>query len=371
MTRFSRIVFWLGLSALRATAAAEADGPYVVRNASGGLEAWSVQVTAEGACKQVAAVAMGSKLTVSAVGSLPAFGVSLRAPAEVAADVITTGAKQPLLVVADTHGEYEILAGMLMKQGVVDGALRWKFGRGRLVLLGDVFDRGAHQLEILWLLYELEAQARKAGGAVYLVLGNHETMVLRGDLRYLAARYRDTAQLLGVTSYDQLFGADSVLGQWLRSKPALLKLNDYLLLHGGVSPALVERRLTLADINRIIRAMLEGREPADAAARERAEFLFGEAGPLWYRGYFPAESGQAAPGAADIDRIRQYFGVQAILVGHTKVPTITPLYDGRVVAVQVYPHEDSFGNPVFEALLIRDGARLRALPDGRTEKLQP
>jgi len=354
---------------LRVAAAAEADGPYVVRNAAGNLEAWSVQVAAEGARKQVAPAAAGSTLVVAAVGSLPAFEVTLRAPAEVAPDTVTAGARQPLFVVADTHGEYQILAGMLMKQGVVDQTLRWKFGRGRLVFLGDVFDRGAHQVEILWWIYALEAQARQAGGAVYLVLGNHETMALRGDARYLNTKYHETAQLLGVDAYARLFDAGSVLGQWLRSKPTVLKLNDYLCLHGGISPALVDRKLSLPGINGAVRAALEGHEPAAGAERERAEFLFGESGPLWYRGYFPAESGQAAP--ADIDRIRKYFGVQAILVGHTKVPTITSLYDGRVIAVQVYPRQDSFGNPVFEALLIRDGARLRAWPDGRTEKLAP
>src|SRR5262245_2402616 len=112
--------------------AAEADGPYVMRNAAGGLEAWTVQLTPDGARKQVTPVAVGSTLTIPAVGSWPAFDVALRAPAGVAPDQVTAGANQPLFVVADTHGEYEILAGMLMKQGVVDGALRWKFGRGRL-----------------------------------------------------------------------------------------------------------------------------------------------------------------------------------------------------------------------------------------------
>jgi hypothetical protein len=371
MTRVRAVVCCLALLGLRAAVAAEADGPYLMRNASGALEAWSVQLTAGGARKQVVPAAVGSKLAVPAVGSLPAFEVTVRAPVEVAPDVVIAGANQPLFVVADTHGEYAILAGMLKQQGVVDEALRWKFGRGRLALLGDVFDRGAHQLEILWLIYELEAQARRAGGAVYLVLGNHETMVLRGDLRYLAPKYRETAQLLGVVSYDRLFDADSVLGQWLRSRPAVLKLNDYLCLHGGISPALVDRKLTLAEINMAIRAVLDGREPAAGAARERAEFLFGESGPLWYRGYFPVESRQAAPMDTDIERIRRHFGVGALLVGHTKVPTITSLYDGRVIAVQVYPRQDSFGNPIFEALLIRDGARWRAWPDGRTEKLYP
>ena len=274
-------------------------------------------------------------------------------------------------MVADTHGEFEILAGLLMKQGVVDDRLRWKFGRGRLLILGDVFDRGAHQTEILWLLYELEAQARKAGGAVYLVLGNHETMVLRGDLRYLHAKYRETAELLEVASYSQLFDGGSVVGQWLRSKPAVLRLNDYLSLHGGISPDLVDRQLSLADINSSVRAVLMGREPAAGAERERAEFLFGEAGPLWYRGYFPQETAGAIATTADIDRIRRHFGVRTLLVGHTRVPTITPLYDGRVYAVQVYPRRDTFGNAIFEALLIRDGKFFRALPTGESIRSNP
>ena len=366
--------FSIGLALLlllRVASATEADGPYVVRNASGKLEAWSVQPAAENPGRQVASVAPGSRLVVPAVGSLPAFEVTLRGPADVAPDRVTAGAREPRLVVADTHGEYAILAGLLMKQGVVDDALRWKFGRGRLVFLGDVFDRGAHQLEILWLIYELEAQARQAGGAVYLVLGNHEVMALRGDARYLNAKYLETAKLLGVAEYARLFDAGSVLGQWLRSKPTVLELDDDLCLHGGISPTLVDRKLSLREINATVRAVLEGREPAAGAERERAEFLLGESGPLWYRGYFPAESGQAPPTMADIDRIREHFGVATILVGHTKVSTITSLYEGRVIAVQVYPRQDSFGNPIFEALLVRDGARLRAWPDGRTEPLLP
>ncbi len=55
---------------------------------------------------------------------------------------------------------------------------------------------------------------------------------------------------------------------------------------------------------------------------------------------------------------------------YAQVPTITPLYDRRVIiAVQVYPRRDAFGNAIFEALLIRDGKFFRALPDGRAEPL--
>ena len=170
-------------------------------------------------------------------------------------------------------------------------------------------------------------------------------------------------------NYALLFDAGSVLGQWLRSKPAVLKLNGLLCLHGGISRSLVDRGLTLREINDTVRGALNQPNFTDAVARDRAEFVFGQAGPLWYRGYFAADAGGAEATVEDLARIRKYFGVEKILVGHTKVPTITPLYDGAVIAVQVYPKRDADGRVEFEALLIRGGEFLRARPDGGTERL--
>ena len=48
-----------------------------------------------------------------------------------------------------------------------------------------------------------------------------------------------------------------------------------------------------------------------------------------------------------------------VLVGHTIVPTIMPLYDGKVIAVQVYPKREDAGSEV-RGLLIRGGKLLRA-----------
>jgi len=358
------LVLWLAAPAL-----AQVDAPYVMRNAAGALEAWTVESTAKGPVKRVEPVAPGTSIKVPGVGAVPSFSVKLREPAASAPDEVKTAANTPLFVVADTHGEYEILVGMLQKQRVIDEKLHWKFGRGQLVILGDVFDRGERQTEILWLFYALEAEARAARGAVHFVLGNHETMAMLGDGRYLNPRYRDVARTLGVRNYALLFDAGSVLGQWLRSRPAVLKLNGLLCLHGGISRELVDRGFTLRQINDTVRGALTQPMFTDAAARDRAEFLFGQAGPLWYRGYFPGEAGPAAATADDVAQVRKYFGVEKILVGHTKVPTITLLFGGAVIAVQVYPKREADGRAEFEALLIRGGEFLRARPDGGTERL--
>lgn len=359
---------WLA-ACFSCAAGAQVDAPYVVRNSAGALESWTVESTAKGPVKRVEPVAPGATIEVPAVRDVPAFRVKLREPAPMAADDVKASARAPIFVVADTHGEYEILVGMLRSQKIVDDQLHWKFGRGQLVILGDAFDRGAHQVEILWLFYQLEAEARAARGAVHFVLGNHETMELLGDVRYLNPRYREIADTLGVRSYSLLFDARSVLGQWLRSRPAVLKLNGLLCLHGGISRELVERGYTLPVINDTVRGALAQPTFKDAAARERAEFMFGQAGPLWYRGYFPADARGSVASADDVTQVRSFFGVEKILVGHTKVPTITPLYDGAVIAVQVYPKREDDGRVEFEALWIRGGNFLRARPDGAIEPL--
>lgn len=359
----------LGSSVGSVVAASLQDGPYVIRSVDGQLKARWIESEADSPRVRNRDVKVGDVVTIAAVGALPAFEVKLRGPAKPASDDIKVPAGTTLFVMADTHGEYEIAATLLQRHGVIDQRLRWAFGKGQLAVLGDVFDRGPNQTELLWLLYKLEAEAARAGGGVHLAIGNHESMVLTGDNRYLNPKYPRVASLLGVDNYTSLWNEQSLLGQWLRSKAAMFRIGDYLCLHGGVSPELVDRRLTLATVNRTVRAALS----EAATPSEQMQFVMGENGPLWYRGYFEAvarNAGIPLAQPADIDRIRERFGVAAILVGHTRVPAVTALYEGRVIAVQVYPHRDQQTQAaVMEALLIEKGQMFRVRADGSREML--
>ncbi len=346
------------------------DGPYVIRAADGSWHSRSIDGEGEGPRVHDQTIQIGEVVKVAAVGTFPAFEVKLRGPAPLARDEIQVSARTPLFVMADTHGEFEIAVQLLQRHGVVDDRLRWSFGKGHLAVLGDVFDRGPNHTELLWLIYKLEAEAARAGGGVHLALGNHESMVLTGDDRYLNPKYPRVASLLGVDRHASLWNEQSILGQWLRTKAAVFRLGQYLCLHGGVSRELVDRGLTLSAVNQTVRAVLT----EQAAPREQTEFVMGQEGPLWYRGYFKdaaLRGGFKLAEQTDIELIRGRFGVQAILVGHTTVPTVTALYDGRVIAVQVYPHRDEQTDaPVMEALSIRkDGQMFRARADGTSEPL--
>jgi hypothetical protein len=362
-----RLAAWLVLGV--ASLCAAADGPYVVRTPGGGWQALSVETAPDGARKRVTPLGAKPEVTVPGVGTLPSFRVALRDPASTARHDLEVASRYPLFVVADTHGEFEILAAQLQKHGVIDAKLAWKFGRGHLVVLGDAFDRGPNHTEILWLLYKLEAEAARAGGGSHFVLGNHETMVMNGDLRYLHPRYEETTRVLGLASYSELFDVQSLLGQWLRARPTLLKINDQLFLHGGVSRALVDSGMTLTEINATMRALLSGSVPVTTQQRQRAELLMGSLGPLWYRGYFEKQAGFPSMSPKDLDSALAAYGVRRILIGHTIVPTITPLFGGKVIAVQVYPKHDDAGNTSFESLLVRSGELWRAGFDGGLQRL--
>jgi hypothetical protein len=103
-----------------------------------------------------------------------------------------------IAAISDVHGNYDTYLNHLLSNGIINKDLDWKFGRGHLVFLGDALDRGDKVTEILWHLIKLAKQAAKAGGRVHFLLGNHELMVLDGDLRYIHEKYRTVETIAGM-----------------------------------------------------------------------------------------------------------------------------------------------------------------------------
>ena len=184
-TRLLAAIF-LSLIAAAGFTAPVADGPYLMERAGG----WVARsTTGDETAPEVVERPLrpGDSFTVPGVGAMPAFSVRVREPDGIAQDVIALAAKTPLFVIADTHGEYEILGELLRAHRIVDERLQWSFGKGHVVVLGDVFDRGAHQIEILWLFYELQAQAA----------ANHAPAIAEAIawVEALAARYTSLGEL--------------------------------------------------------------------------------------------------------------------------------------------------------------------------------
>jgi hypothetical protein len=270
-----------------------------------------------------------------------------------------------ILTVSDIHGEYEAFVSILQNAGVISNTLHWIWGKGHLVVLGDVFDRGSGVTESLWLIHRLETEAADAGGRVHFVLGNHELMVLRGDLRYVNAKYLDGIVRATRITYDDLYGPDMELGRWLRSKHTAIRLNGILFVHGGIGPAVVERGMRLEALNDAVRASLDLRSYA-LVFSDTAQLLLGSEGPFWYRGYHYALGSYPRASPEDVETVLDFYDADAVVVGHTEIEQVLSLYDGRVIGVDV-PVEDLGG---FQALLWEGGSFSRVTPAGAIEPLE-
>lgn len=91
--------------------------------------------------------------------------------------------------VSDLHGRFDLFAAILKAGEVINDNYEWIYGNNHLVINGDIFDRGADVLPILWLIYKLEFEAKAVGGMVTTILGDHEELVMRDNLKYTYAKY--------------------------------------------------------------------------------------------------------------------------------------------------------------------------------------
>lgn len=230
----------------------------------------------------------------------------------------------------DIHGNFESLVAVLKNGGIIDKNLNWTFGDGHLVFCGDIFDRGDQVTECLWFIFFLEQEAEIAGGKLHLLLGNHELMALNNDIRYLHDKYLYMASIFQ-SRYSDFFGTNSVLGRWLRSKPAAIRINDYIFVHGGLSPTLAEANLTIQSINEIVRKNIDENKPED--------LVFGIEGPFWYRGYMMNWQGHGLITKKETKEVLEFYKTSKIIFAHTPARKIKAIHDA-LIAIDIEIHNN-------------------------------
>lgn len=335
------------------------DGP-IVRPDGGG---WSATWFCED--RVVRQQVSAPQLEINCAGQRTAYPIGAPA-AKPAADVLPMPAK--VAVLSDIEGNLHFLDGALQRLSVTDSSGTWNYGDGHLVVVGDAVDRGREVFGVLWRLYALSLQAQRAGGAVHLVLGNHEQYLLRGNTTRANLDHLFALDQMG--GQQQAFAADTVIGQWLRVQPVILQMGGVLFTHGGISRQTVDSSLSVQRLNEAMRTYWRGGASIPTPALDA---ILGKHGVTQYRGYLDAESGLAT--AADIEHALRRFDASIIVVGHTLVEKVSVLHGGRVIAVDVNTNEAADEALVFENGMPRVVAVVnRALgpeesPPGRKRRL--
>lgn len=268
--------------------------------------------------------------------------------------------EEPILALGDFHGDYRNLVYFLVSNEIIDKNHNWSWGKGNLVITGDIFDRGDQVTECLWLLIRLQHQAEQNGGKVFFLLGNHEIMTLNGNTSYLSDKYTFMSEYYNI-KYKDLFGTESIFGKWLRSRNSVIKINNIMFLHAGISEIVFQKRLEIDSINVIIRESVKKQKYSEFTDIER--LILGIDGPLWYRGYMGGYGYSSEPIAQEIvDQILDFYKAKAMVIAHSTIENISVTYGGKVFGIDVLMVND--GKSIPQGLLIKNNKYYRLYPNG-------
>lgn len=273
---------------------------------------------------------------------------------------------QPILAISDIESGYKTFRDFLITNKVIDQQLEWTFGKGHLVLVGDFVDRGFSTTQVLWFIYKLEQDAKKKGGQLHFILGNHELKNLQGKYESASPKYYGVASILGKQHHD-LYSSDTFLGRWMASKNTIERINGILFTHGGIHPDIANFKITLDEVNRINRDNY--RKPYYPKPEKTIEqlLLSTKTGICWYRGYFKDDLSQA-----EVEKGIDALDAKAVVVGHTIQWCVNKQFNGKVFAIDVKHPKDynkNWPNKHSEGLHIESGKFYRVLADGTKKEL--
>jgi len=282
-----------------------------------------------------------------------------------------------VIAVGDLHGDYAAYLDILEAAGLIDATLNWVGSDTVLIQAGDITDRGPDSRKIIEHMMGLQKQARKSGGDIKVLIGNHEAMNMTGDLRYvdageyqayvtkdsaavrdriytanqanIEAHYRVTTpgltateirarwnrtMPLGKIEHQRAWHPKGRMGKWTLKNKAVILFQDDIYTHGGLSPAY--KGQSLKAINKAVKSALKSQD------KDLESILHTQDSPLWYRGYTlkteidPApEQGQPPFRAEEaLESVLESFGANTMIVGHTPARGgIRERHNGKLIQI--------------------------------------
>jgi len=262
-----------------------------------------------------------------------------------------------LVAIGDLHGDLSAALATLELAGVVapghGGRIDrtvWAGGDTLVVQMGDFTDRGPSEIKILLLMRWLASQARREGGDVVMLLGNHDAMQVAGDFRYVhRMAYQETAALLpGLTDEQRsspealrqarrmLWGPGAPVAAEMAWNPTVLVVGDTLFVHGGLLPGHLDGP-GLQGMNDDVAAWMWG-APVERPAQGHGSLpsIYADLeGPFWQRLYSNLPSNFVASEACPtlqetLQRVSDSWPgeggpvVRRIVMGHTPQVELTP-----------------------------------------------
>lgn len=280
---------------------------------------------------------------------------------EARGDVERYPAADRIIAIGDVHGDVDAMRESLQMSCVIDEHDKWVGGKTVLVQVGDQLDRGHREREIYDLLFKLQDKAPDDGGAVHILLGNHEMMNTRLDFRYVTkGGFQDFDRSGGVGKGFGAKGRSQIPADVMRNIRALpngmrarakslcsggslamelaerakisVIIGDNVFVHGGLNPKHLtfggrdpkDSIATLAELNRDVKQFLMGKGKYPIVLR-------GGSSPVWLRDYSRASVKAGSTECKTLAETLKMIRAKRMIVGHTpQVQGINSACGGRV-----------------------------------------
>lgn len=263
-----------------------------------------------------------------------------------------------IVAIGDLHGDFSATQRAFRLAGAIDAADSWVGEKLIVVQTGDQLDRGNDEEKILRFLQRLQKEAKAVGGAVHVLSGNHETMNVLGDFRYVTGpalqhfQGWEPASPFGKQAPAQYrVRAEAFLpgggaAQMLAEQPLVLMVGDSLFAHGGVLPHHVD--FGIDRLNQETREWMRGERSRPPAP------VVDERGPVWTRRYGAPVLDQGA--CEVLAQTLGKLGAKRLVVGHTvQERGMSGACGGRVFRIDV-GLAAHYGNRPVQVLEIRGSA---------------
>ena len=262
-----------------------------------------------------------------------------------------------IIAIGDLHGDFQIFIRILQMCNLVNKKLEWTGEDTYLVQLGDTLDgkrpetkieksflEESGEVEIIRLILDLDAQAKKFNGRVISLIGNHELYpyYLKNDKQFI----RDYVKTKDIEQFRKVYNADRIkflmpggIGGSLigRTRPLILQLGEFIFIHGSITDKLIRNGLSsktgkvdIAKINMETSLWLQGKGKIPKYLEE-----MDEENPVFSRLYSKSKTFDEKE-CSNFDKQLKFFnGVNYVVMGHSRFKEINSACNNSLIRTDI------------------------------------
>ena len=266
--------------------------------------------------------------------------------------VLSVNNTRRIVAIGDIHGDFNALLIALYKAKVIDLKGHWNGGDTKVIQVGDLLDKGGRgvpedegkdckddsEWRIILFLEYLNKEAKKDDGAVFILIGNHEIMNFRGDMRYTTSA--TMAYFGGLKNRTEIFKRGGIISQKIACMTnTIMRLGDWVFVHAGITADIMKHYDSLEDINDDVRNFILNKLDIDETANKKSreyklhKLIGSSDGVIWTRLYGSDVDNDTCKSLnKTLDLITGESG-GGLVVGHTVQEDISGNCNGRLFQI--------------------------------------